>query len=134
VILISACKQLQENQAIAWFLKSNGKNPPKQETLDFLERTVHRVGETAENQRKTREKTKVAENQVFWLDFCTKKNNCAYPLWFFVGFLLSLPPDAHIAQSFLRKPCFLVLEDFFPWFFKSKKLLGFLGVVYMLKQ
>ncbi len=27
----------------------------------------------AENQRKTREKSKVAENQVFWLDFCAKK-------------------------------------------------------------
>jgi hypothetical protein len=33
------------------------------------------VGETAENQRKTREKTKVAENQVFWLDFCAKKRS-----------------------------------------------------------
>jgi hypothetical protein len=81
LILISDCKQLQENQAIAWFLKTKEKNPPKQETLDFLERIVHRVGETAENQRKTREKSKVAENQVFWLDFCAKKKNCAYPLW-----------------------------------------------------
>jgi hypothetical protein len=27
----------------------------------------------------------------------------------------------------LRKPGFLVLADFFPWFFKSKQLLGFLG-------
>jgi hypothetical protein len=45
--------------------------------------------------------------------------------WFFVGFLLSPPP---YAQSFLRKPSFLVLADFFPWFFKSKQLLGFLGV------
>jgi hypothetical protein len=41
---------------------------------------VHRVGETAENQRKTREKTKVAENQVFWLDFCAEKKDCALPL------------------------------------------------------
>ncbi len=49
--------------------------------------------------------------------------------WFFVGFLLSPPP---YAQSFLRKPSFLVFS-FFPWFFKSKHLLGFLGVVYMLK-
>ncbi len=81
MILISDCKQLQENQAIAWFLKTKEKNPPKQETLDFLERIVHRVGETAENQRKTREKSKVAENQVFWLDFCAKKKNCAHPLW-----------------------------------------------------
>jgi len=31
--------------------------------------------------------------------------------WFFVGFLLSPPP---YAQSFLRKPSFLVLADFFP--------------------
>jgi hypothetical protein len=51
--------------------------------------------------------------------------------WIFVGFLLSSPP---YAQSFLRKPSFLVLADFFPWFFKSKQLLGFLGVVFMLKQ
>ncbi len=52
-------------------------------------------------------------------------------LWFFAGFLLSPPP---YAQSFLRKPSFLVLADFFPWFLKSKQLLGFLGVVYMVKQ
>jgi hypothetical protein len=50
--------------------------------------------------------------------------------WFFVGFLLSPPPYAH---SFLRKPSFLILVDFFPWFLKSKQLLGFLGVVYMLQ-
>jgi hypothetical protein len=48
------------------------KNPPKQESLVFLEMTVKRVGEKAENLRKTREKSKVAENQVFWLDFCAK--------------------------------------------------------------
>jgi hypothetical protein len=47
--------------------------------------------------------------------------------WFFAFF----PP---YAQSFLRKPSFLVLADFFPWFFKSKQLLGSLGVVFMLKQ
>ncbi len=51
--------------------------------------------------------------------------------WFFVGFLQSPPP---YAQSFPRKPSILVLADFFPWFLKSKQLLGFLGVVYMLKQ
>ncbi len=50
--------------------------------------------------------------------------------WFFVGFLLSPPP---YAQSFPRKPSVLVLTDFFPWFFKSKQLAGFLRVVYMLK-
>jgi hypothetical protein len=50
--------------------------------------------------------------------------------WFFVGFLLSPPPHA---QSFLRKPSFLVLADFFFLVFKSKQLLGFFGVVYMLK-
>jgi hypothetical protein len=50
--------------------------------------------------------------------------------WIFVGFLLSPPP---YAQSFLRKPSFLVLADFFPLFSKSKQVLGFLGVVYMLK-
>jgi hypothetical protein len=51
--------------------------------------------------------------------------------WIFVGFLLSSPP---YAQSFLRKPSFLVLADFFLWFFKSKQLHGFLAVVFMLKQ
>jgi hypothetical protein len=60
--------------------KNQGKNPPKQESLVFLETTVHRVGEKAENQRKTREKSKVAENQVFLLDFCAKIKDCAYPL------------------------------------------------------
>jgi hypothetical protein len=82
LILISACIQLQENQAVAWISKTKEKNPPKQERLVFLETTVHRVGETVENQRKTREKTKVAENQVFWLDLCAKKRTvqCAYTL------------------------------------------------------
>jgi hypothetical protein len=51
--------------------------------------------------------------------------------WFFVGFLLSPPP---YAQLFPRKPSVLVLADFFPWFLKSKQLLGFLGVVCILKQ
>ena len=60
--------------------KNQGKNPPKQDCLVFLETTVHMVGETAENQRKTREKTKVAENQVFWSDFCANKKDCALPL------------------------------------------------------
>jgi hypothetical protein len=59
--------------------KTKGKNPPKQETLVFLETAVHRVGEKAENQRKTREKSKVAENQVFWLDFCAKKRTVHTP-------------------------------------------------------
>jgi hypothetical protein len=78
LVLVSACKQLQENQAVAWISKTKEKNPPKQERLVFLETTVHRVGETAENQRKAREKTKVAENQVFWLDFCAKKRTVHY--------------------------------------------------------
>jgi hypothetical protein len=38
------------------------------------------VGEKAENQQKTREKSKIAENQVFWLDFCAKIKDCAYTL------------------------------------------------------
>ncbi len=81
MVFVSACKQLQENQAVAWILKTKGKNPPKQESLVFLETTVHRVGEKAENQRKTREKSKVVENQVFWLNFCAKIKDCAYTLW-----------------------------------------------------
>ncbi len=39
------------------------------------------INSGTENQQKSREKTKVAENQVFWLDFCAKKKNCAYTLW-----------------------------------------------------
>jgi len=65
-----------------------------------------------------------AEIQPKHLVFC-------YPWispWFFVDFLLSPPP---YAQSFVS---FLVLADYFPWFLKSKQLLGFLGFVYMLKQ
>jgi hypothetical protein len=40
------------------------------------------VGKKAENQRKTMEKSKVAKNHVFWLDFWGKKRNvnCAYIL------------------------------------------------------
>jgi hypothetical protein len=45
-----------------------------------------------------------------------------------------LPYDCSpYAQSFLRKPSFLVLADFLPWFLKSKQLLGFLGFVCMLE-
>jgi hypothetical protein len=61
-------------------LKNQGKKSAKTRKLGFLKTSVHGVGETAENQRKTREKTKVAENQVFWLDFRAKKKDCAYPL------------------------------------------------------
>jgi hypothetical protein len=60
-------------------LKNQGKNPPKQESLVFLERTVHMVGKKAENQRKSKEKSKVVENQVFWLDFYAKKRTVHTP-------------------------------------------------------
>jgi hypothetical protein len=58
-------------------------------------------------------------------------------LGFLPGFSLvfcCLPHPMHIAQSLLRKPSFFVLANFFPGFFKSKQLLGFLGVVYMLQR
>jgi len=38
------------------------------------------VGKKAENHRTSREKSKVVENQVFWLDFCAKEKDCAYTL------------------------------------------------------
>jgi hypothetical protein len=85
----------KKTKQLLGFKKTKEKNPPKQESLVFLERTVHRVGETAENQRKTREKTKVAENQVFWLDFCAKKKDCAYPLGG-SGFNKSDPQHWHV--------------------------------------
>jgi hypothetical protein len=57
---------------------NQGKKSAKTRKLGFL-RNVKRLcigwGKTAENQQKTREKSKVAENQVFWLDFCVKKKN-----------------------------------------------------------
>ena len=43
--------------------------------------------------------------------------------WIFVGFLLSSPP---YAQSFLRKPSFLVLADFFLGFLNPSNCLVFL--------
>jgi hypothetical protein len=53
LVLISACKQLQENQAVPADLKNQGKkDPPKQESLVFLKTTMQRVGEKAENQQK----------------------------------------------------------------------------------
>ncbi len=68
MVLVSACKQLQENQAVAWILKTKEKIRQKQESLVFLEMTVHMVGEKAENQWKTREKSKVAETKCFgWI-------------------------------------------------------------------
>jgi hypothetical protein len=79
LVLVSSCKQLQENQAVPWILKTKEKNPPKQESLVFLEMTLHRVGEKAENQRKTREKSKEAENQVFWLDFLRQIKGLCIP-------------------------------------------------------
>ncbi len=75
-----------------------------------------------------------SHSPFFWRTSLTKNTWFAATLdfsWFFVGFLLS-PPT--YAQSFLRKPNVLVLVDCFPWFFKSKQLLSFLGDVYMLKQ
>ncbi len=51
--------------------------------------------------------------------------------WFFIGFLLSPPP---YAQSFLRKPSFLVLADFFPWFFYILATAWFSWSCYRLKQ
>ncbi len=39
----------------------------KTRNLGFLRNNVYKVGEKSENQRKTREKSKVAENQVLWL-------------------------------------------------------------------
>jgi hypothetical protein len=72
-------------------------------------------------------------SSFFWRRNPTKTLGFLLPIspWFVFGFLLSPPP---YAQSFLRKPSFLVLADFFPWFLKSKQLLGCLGVVCMLKQ
>jgi hypothetical protein len=61
-------------------LKNQGKKSAKTRKLGSLKKDVHRVGKKAENQRKSREKSKVVENQVFWLDFCAKKKDCAYTL------------------------------------------------------
>jgi hypothetical protein len=48
---------------------------------------VHRVGEKAENQRESREKSKVVNNQVFCLDFSTKKRTVYTPSASVFGFI-----------------------------------------------
>jgi hypothetical protein len=79
------CKQIQENQTIAWFLKSKKKNLPKQETLDLLEMTVQRVGEKAENQRKTKGEIQGTRTSNDLIGFLRQKKDCAikcaYTLW-----------------------------------------------------
>ncbi len=65
----------------------------------------------------------------FWHTNPTKTLGFLLPwisLWFFVGFLLS-------PRRFKENQVFLLWRIFLG-FFKSKQLLGFLGVVYMLKQ
>ncbi len=60
------CQQLQESQAGAWFLKTKEKNPPIQQSLLFLDTILHRVwGRKQKFNKKTREKSKVAENLMF---------------------------------------------------------------------
>ncbi len=82
MVLISACKKLQENQAISWIKKPRKKNPPKQESLGFLERTVHsKRGGESRKPTKNQGEIQSIKKQVFWLDFCAKKKDCAYPLW-----------------------------------------------------
>ncbi len=86
-----------------------------------------------ETETKNSEDSEGMHRPFFWRRNPTKTLGFLLPWfspWFFVGFLQSPPP---YAQSFPRKPSVLVLADFFPWFLKSKQLLGFLGVVYMLK-
>jgi hypothetical protein len=48
------CKKLQKTKLLLGF--KNKGNPPKEESLVFLETTVYRVGEKAKNQPKTSEK------------------------------------------------------------------------------
>jgi hypothetical protein len=36
LVLVSSCKQLQENQAVAWILKTQGKKSAKTRKLGFL--------------------------------------------------------------------------------------------------
>ena len=72
-------KTTPRKSSICLDLKNQGKKSAKTRRMVFLETNAHRVGEKAENQRKTREKSKVAENQMFWLDFCAKKGQCIHP-------------------------------------------------------
>jgi hypothetical protein len=51
------------------------------------------------------------------------RRNPTKTLSFLPGFMLSSPP---YAQSFLRKPSFLVSADFFPWFLNPSNCLVFL--------
>jgi hypothetical protein len=58
------------------FLNNKENNSPKQETLVFLETTVHRVGEKA---KKTNEKLGINPIKPSVLvEFLSPKNDCAY--------------------------------------------------------
>jgi hypothetical protein len=56
--------------------KNQGKKLAKTRNLCFLRNVCAQGGGESRKPTKTREKFKVAENQKFWLDFCTKKD-CA---------------------------------------------------------
>jgi hypothetical protein len=60
-------------------LKNQGKQSAKTRKLGFLRKDCAWVGEKAENQWKSREKSKVAENQEFgWIS--APKKDCAFTL------------------------------------------------------
>ncbi len=73
--LISACKQLQENQAFAWIKKKTRKKMRQNKKNDC----AAKGGRESRKPTKTREKSKVAENQVFSLDFCALATLLSYP-------------------------------------------------------
>jgi hypothetical protein len=61
-------KRSQENHKFAWISKTKQKKCGKLKHMVFLETTVYKMGEKAENQAKSGEKSKCPENQVFCLD------------------------------------------------------------------
>ncbi len=60
--------------------KNQGKNPPKQESLVFLETTVHRVGETAEKPTKNQGEIQVSRKPSVLVGFLRQNKDWAYPL------------------------------------------------------
>jgi hypothetical protein len=77
LVLVSACKQLKKKQAVAWILKTKEKKirQNKKAWFSYKRLCVHWVGQKAENQRKTREKSKVAENPSVLVGFLRQKKD-----------------------------------------------------------
>jgi hypothetical protein len=76
-------KNSKKTKQLLGFQKPRKKNPPKQESLVFLETTVHRVGETAENQQKNQGENQGSRKPSVLVGFLRQKKGLCIPflLW-----------------------------------------------------